>query len=142
LTRALDEFSRMRRKQPWPRVEKESLFDDPGGKQTLSKLFGRNSQLVVNHFLFGPNWEEGRVGCSYLVDHIDGLNFHLVDHDVAVVVVSRASFDKLEAFKARIGGVSSRCPLAGAISITTTMPPRRWTNWMAAMSFTTIRCRN
>ncbi len=102
-TRARDALSRKRRELPWEKVEKSYVFDGPNGKETLAGLFGKNSQLVVYHFMFGPNWQEGCPSCSLLADHFDGLVTHLAQRDVAFVVVSRAPLPQIEAFKRRMG---------------------------------------
>ena len=102
-TRARDALSRKRRELPWEKVEKSYVFDGPNGKETLAGLFGKNSQLIVYHFMFGPNWQEGCPSCSLLADHFDGLVTHLAQRDVAFVVVSRAPLPQIEAFKRRMG---------------------------------------
>lgn len=103
LTRRLDALSAKRRALPWVRVDKNYVFEGPGGKETLAELFGANSQLIIYHFMFGPGWKEGCPGCSFLSDHIDGANLHLAHHDVSVVVVSRAPWREFQAFKKRMG---------------------------------------
>jgi predicted dithiol-disulfide oxidoreductase (DUF899 family) len=103
LTRLRDRVSAERRALPWVKVQKEYAFDGPGGRQTLAELFDGRSQLVVYHFMFGPGWEEGCDGCSFLADHIDGANLHLRHHDVAMVVVSRAPRADFEPFRRRMG---------------------------------------
>ena len=102
-TRARDALSRKRRELPWEKVEKNYVFDGPNGKETLAELFGKNSQLIVYHFMFGPDWEEGCPSCSLLADHFDGAVIHLAQRDVAFVVVSRAPLPQIEAFKRRMG---------------------------------------
>jgi predicted dithiol-disulfide oxidoreductase (DUF899 family) len=102
LTRLRDEVSRHRRELPWVKVEKHYVFDGPNGKQALADLFGGRSQLIVYHFMFGPDWEEGCKSCSYLADHFDGANWHLPHRDVAFVAISRAPLPKLEAYKKRM----------------------------------------
>src|SRR5262245_12057360 len=72
LTRLRDEVSEERRKLPWLKVEKNYVFDAPGGGKTLADLFEGRSQLLVKHFMFGPGWKEGCVGCSFEADHIEG----------------------------------------------------------------------
>jgi len=79
------------------------VFDTPKGKETLADLFAGCSQLIVYHFMFGPDWEEGCKSCSFLSDHSDGSTVHLAHRDVTFVVVSRAPLPKLEAFKKRMG---------------------------------------
>jgi predicted dithiol-disulfide oxidoreductase (DUF899 family) len=77
LTRLRDDVSRRRRELPWVRVEKEYVFETPAGRQTLADLFEGRSQLIVYHFMFGPDWAEGCPSCSYLADHFDGAVPHL-----------------------------------------------------------------
>ena len=103
LTHLRDEINAARRNLPWVRVEKEYTFDGPNGPETLAQLFGGRSQLIVYHFMFGPEWSEGCVGCSFLSDHLDGSLIHIQNHDVAYVAVSRAPFAKIEAFQRRMG---------------------------------------
>jgi predicted dithiol-disulfide oxidoreductase (DUF899 family) len=103
LTRLRDEVSRHRRELPWVKVNKEYLFNGPSGQETLADLFDGRSQLIVYHFMFGPDWEEGCKSCSYLADHFDGANWHLPHRDVSFAVISRASLPKLEAYKKRMG---------------------------------------
>jgi predicted dithiol-disulfide oxidoreductase (DUF899 family) len=102
LTRLRDEVSRHRRELPWVRVKKQYVFDGPKGKETLQALFDGRSQLIVYHFMFGPDWEEGCKSCSYLADHFDGANWHLPHRDVSFAVISRAPLPKLEAYKKRM----------------------------------------
>jgi predicted dithiol-disulfide oxidoreductase (DUF899 family) len=103
LTRLRDQVSARRRELPWVKVDKNYVFDGPDGRQTLADLFDGRSQLVVRHFMFAPGWEEGCVGCSFSADHLDGALVHLEHHDVTVVVVSRARFAEIEAFRQRMG---------------------------------------
>jgi len=102
-TRARDALSRKRRELPWERVEKSYVFEGPNGKETLADLFGGKSQLIVYHFMLGPDWEEGCPSCSLLADHFDGAAVHLAQRDVAFVVASRAPLSQIEAFKRRMG---------------------------------------
>ena len=102
-TRLRDQLSAERQELPWVKVEKNYVFETPKGKETLGDLFAGRSQLIVYHFMFGPNWEEGCKSCSFLSDHSDGGNVHLAHRDVTFVVVSRAPLTKLEAFKKRMG---------------------------------------
>jgi predicted dithiol-disulfide oxidoreductase (DUF899 family) len=103
LTRQRDEINRQRRQLPWVRVEKSYIFDGPNGQQTLADLFENRSQLIVSHFMFGPGWKEGCVGCSFRSDHVDGALVHLEHHDVSFVTISRAPFAEIEAFRKRMG---------------------------------------
>jgi predicted dithiol-disulfide oxidoreductase (DUF899 family) len=103
LTRASDALAVERRNLPWVKVEKEYVFDTPTGKKKLADLFEGRSQLVVYHFMFAPEWEEGCPSCSILGDHIDGSVMHLANRDVTLIAVSRAPVTKIEAFKKRMG---------------------------------------
>jgi predicted dithiol-disulfide oxidoreductase (DUF899 family) len=103
LTRLRDELARKRRELPWVKVEKRYDFDGPGGKQSLGDLFAGRSQLVVYHFMFGPDWQEGCPSCSFVSDHVDGALAHLAARDVSLAMVSRAPLAKLEAFRRRMG---------------------------------------
>lgn len=102
LTRASDALSAKRRELPWVKIEKPYSFDTPGGKKTLADLFEGRSQLIVYHFMFGPEWEEGCPGCSMTADTFNG-NAHLLGRDVALTAVSRAPLSRMEAFKKRMG---------------------------------------
>lgn len=103
LTRAHDALARERLALPWVKVDKPYRFQGAGGSLELAELFQGRSQLIVYHFMFGPDWEEGCVGCSFLADHMDSAAMHLRQHDVTVVAVSRAPLAKLDAFKRRMG---------------------------------------
>ena len=98
-----DELSAERRNLPWVKVEKEYVFEGPGGKQTLADLFGGKSQLIVYHFMFAPGWVEGCPSCSFLADHFDGSAIHLAARDATLLAVSRAPLSQIEAFKKRMG---------------------------------------
>jgi predicted dithiol-disulfide oxidoreductase (DUF899 family) len=102
-TRARDALSRQRRELPWVKVEKPYVFDGAGGKESLADLFGGKSQLIVYHFMLGPDWEQGCPSCSLLADHFDGAAIHLAQRDVAFAVVSRAPLPQIEAFQRRMG---------------------------------------
>ena len=103
LTWERDAVSAERRQLPWVKVDKEYVFDAPGGKRTLADLFEGRTQLIVYHFMFGPDWKEGCPSCSFISDHIDGSVVHLAARDVRLVVVSRAPLAQIEAFKKRMG---------------------------------------
>jgi predicted dithiol-disulfide oxidoreductase (DUF899 family) len=79
------------------------VFDGPHGKQALADLFDGRNQLVVYHFMLGPGWEQGCKSCSFLADHFDGAAIHLAHRDVSLVVVSRAPYPEIAAFKQRMG---------------------------------------
>ena len=102
-TRARDALSAERRELPWVKLEKAYVFDGPDGRRTLAELFDGRSQLLVYHFMFGPDWEEGCPSCSYLADHLDGARQHLVQRDVNLVAVARAPIGRIEAFRRRLG---------------------------------------
>src|SRR5262249_20201739 len=103
LTHARDALSKKRRELPWVKVDKTYTFDTAQGHKTLSDLFDGRSQLIVYHFMMGPDWEEGCPGCSFLSDHVDGALVHLAQRDVSYVAVSRAPLEKIDAFKRRMG---------------------------------------
>jgi predicted dithiol-disulfide oxidoreductase (DUF899 family) len=103
LSRQRDELARQRRALPWERVDKRYVFDAPGGERTLAELFGRASQLVVYHFMYGPESEVGCPHCSFWADHYDGMGWHLPQRDVSFVCISRAPLAKIEAFRKRMG---------------------------------------
>lgn len=103
LTRLRDDLSAKRRALPWVKIEKEYVFDTLGGRMTLADLFDGHSQLIVHHFMFGPGWGAGCIGCSFTADHIEGTRVHLEHHDVSLVRVSRAPLDEIEAYRQRMG---------------------------------------
>jgi predicted dithiol-disulfide oxidoreductase (DUF899 family) len=103
LTRLSDELSAERRKLPWTKVTKRYVFDGPDGQETLADLFGQNSHLIVYHFMFGPGWQEGCPSCSLVADHFDGSLAHLSNRNVALAIISRAPYPKIETFKRRMG---------------------------------------
>jgi len=102
-TRSRDALSRQRRELPWEKIDKNYVFDGPNGTETLADLFGTHSQLIVYHFMLGPDWNEGCLSCSLLADHFDGAVVHLAQRDVSFVVVSRAPFAQIEKFQRRMG---------------------------------------
>lgn len=102
-TRLRDEINAERLALPWVKVDKTYAFDTPAGRKTLAELFDGRSQLVVYHFMFGPDWEAGCPGCSFMADHFDGTLAHLNNHDVTLMMVSRAPLARIEAYKARMG---------------------------------------
>ena len=101
-TRQRDQLSRDRRELPWVKVEKDYVFDTPKGKETLSDLFEGRSQLMVYHFMFGPDWGEGCVSCSFWADNFNGIDIHLQHRDVTMIAISKAPLKKLEAYQARM----------------------------------------
>ncbi|KQV68418.1 thioredoxin family protein [Rhizobium sp. Root1220] len=102
-TRLRDKVNAARMALPWVKVDKDYVFDTPQGKKNLSDLFDGRSQLLVYHFMLGPDWDAGCPGCSFLSDHVDGTLPHLNNHDVTWVAVSRAPLAKIEAYRARMG---------------------------------------
>ncbi len=102
-TRQRDELGRARRELPWERVEQEYVFETTEGSRTLAQLFEGRSQLVVYHFMFAPEWDEGCPHCSFWADNFDPIVVHLNHRDVTMVACSRAPLAKLEAFGKRMG---------------------------------------
>src|SRR5262250_1554139 len=89
LTRERDALAAERRKLPWVKVEKNYVFNSPGGKLTLADLFDGRSQLMIYHFMFGPDWKEGCPSCSFNMDHTDPALLHLAQRDVSFAAISR-----------------------------------------------------
>lgn len=102
-TRLRDEITRKRLALPWTRVEKGYVFDTSDGPRAFAELFDGRSQLLVQHFMFGPGWKHGCPSCSFMADHTDGMNKHLAHHDVTMIAVSRAPLAKIEWFRERMG---------------------------------------
>ena len=102
-TRLRDELSRQRRALPWVKVDKQYVFDGPSGEETLADLFEQRSQLIVYHFMFPPDWDEGCPHCSFWVDSFNGSSVHLNHRDTTFVAISRAPLAKIEPFKQRMG---------------------------------------
>ena len=103
LTRRSDDLARRRQKLPWVRIEKEYRFETDEGSALLVDLFRGRSQLLVYHFMFGPDYTAGCPACSAIADGFDGLVVHLANHDVTLSAVSRAPFMKLQEYKRRMG---------------------------------------
>jgi predicted dithiol-disulfide oxidoreductase (DUF899 family) len=103
LTRMRDLVAAERRSLPWVKVEKRYVFDTTEGKKTLAELFGRNSQLIIHHFMWRHDLDSGCPSCSLEADHAEGALVHLINHDVSYVRVSRAPLEKLLAYKQRLG---------------------------------------
>jgi len=102
-THVRDKVNAERMALPWVKVDQNYVFDTPQGKKSLAELFDGRSQLLIYHFMLGPDWEAGCPGCSFLSDHVDGTLPHLNNHDVTWVAVSRAPLAKIEAYKKRMG---------------------------------------
>ena len=103
LTRRSDELARRRQELPWVRVEKEYRFETDEGSAALADLFRGRSQLLVYHFMFGPDYRAGCPSCSAIADGFNGFAVHLANHDVTLSAVSRAPLANLNAFKRRMG---------------------------------------
>src|SRR6202162_1566951 len=104
LTRRGDELARQRQELPWVRVDKEYRFETDEGSASLPDLFRGRSQLLVYHFMFGPDYTAGCATCSTIADGFEGFVVHLANHDVTLSAVSRAPLAKLQAYKRRVGG--------------------------------------
>jgi predicted dithiol-disulfide oxidoreductase (DUF899 family) len=102
-THLRDRLNAERLALPWVRVDKDYVFDTPAGKRTLADLFEGRSQLMVYHFMLGPDWAAGCPSCSFVADHLEGALVHLNHHDVTLTAISRAPLDKIEAYKRRMG---------------------------------------
>jgi predicted dithiol-disulfide oxidoreductase (DUF899 family) len=102
-TRARDELTRQRQALPWEAVEKDYRFQGPVGEETLAALFDGRSQLIVYHFMFAPEDEAGCHGCSFWADNFNPIVVHLNARDVSFTAVSRAPFEKLDAYRRRMG---------------------------------------
>lgn len=102
-TRARDALSEARRALPWVKVEKDYSFDTPDGRKSLAQLFDGRSQLVVYHFMFGPDWEKPCKSCSFWADNFNGIGEHLKARDVSLIAISRAPLSKLSAMAERMG---------------------------------------
>jgi predicted dithiol-disulfide oxidoreductase (DUF899 family) len=103
LTRRSDELAAQRRELPWVRVDKEYVFDTDEGRKTLAELFDGRSQLLVYHFMFGPDYKVGCPICSSIADHFNGFFVHLNNHDVTMLAISRAPLEKIQRYKERMG---------------------------------------
>jgi predicted dithiol-disulfide oxidoreductase (DUF899 family) len=102
-TKARDALSEARRALPCVKVEKSYVFDGPGGKQSLAELFDGKSQLIVYHFMFMPDWDAGCPHCSRWADNFNCIIVHLNQRDVSMVAISRAPYEKLAAYRKRMG---------------------------------------
>src|SRR5215468_9828463 len=103
LTKRSDELARLRQELPWVRIDKQYRFETEEGSATLADLFRGRSQLLVYHFMFGPDYTAGCPSCSSIADGFNGFAVHLANHDVTLSAVSRAPLAKLQAFKRRMG---------------------------------------
>jgi predicted dithiol-disulfide oxidoreductase (DUF899 family) len=112
-TKARDELSAARRQLPWVKVEKNYVFEGPAGKETLGDLFDGRSQLIVYHFMFGPDWNAGCPHCSRWADSFNPIIVHLNQRDVSMVAISRAPLAKLEVYRTRMGWTFTWASSAG-----------------------------
>jgi len=103
VTRRSDELARRRRELPWVRIDKDYRFETADGHKSLAELFDDRSQLLIYHFMFGPEYTAGCLSCSAIADGFDGSAVHLANHDVTLCAVSRAPLEKLQAYKQRMG---------------------------------------
>ncbi|NKB44600.1 MAG: DUF899 domain-containing protein [Alphaproteobacteria bacterium] len=102
LTRLREELNQARRDLPWERVETDYVFNGPNGEEKLSDLFEGRSQLIIYHFMFGPDWDEGCKSCSYMADHFNPAIVHLNARGITMIAASNAALDKLDSFKDRM----------------------------------------
>lgn len=98
-----DAVNAARQALPWVRIDEDYVFDAPGGRKRLADLFAGRSQLLIYHFMLGPDWPEGCPRCSFMADHVEGALPHLNNHDVTWTAVSRAPLAKIEAYRKRMG---------------------------------------
>ncbi len=103
LTQLGDRVAERRLALPWVRIDKDYTFDTLDGPRSLADLFGGRSQLLVQHFMLAPGWQQGCRSCSFMADHTDGMNRHLFQHDVTMIAVSRAPLVEIERFRQRMG---------------------------------------
>ena len=103
LMRLHDQIARERRALPWERVDKDYAFETPQGRRSLAELFEGRRQLLVQHFMLAPGWEQGCPSCSFMADHVDGMNVHLAHRDITMIAVSRAPLAEIERFRRRMG---------------------------------------
>ncbi len=103
MTKALDALAEKRRALPWVSVDKNYEFEGPNGTYSLAELFGVHRQLVVYHFMYGPDWEEGCPSCSFWADNYNGLDIHLAHKDTALVAISNTSLTNIESYRNRMG---------------------------------------
>ena len=119
LTHKSDELARKRQELPWVEVDKEYAFETKEGKASLKDLFRGRSQLLIYHFMFGPDYTAGCPACSAIADGFEGCVVHLANHDVTLGAVSRAPFPKIREYQRRMGGRSPGHRPSGATSTTT-----------------------
>lgn len=98
-----DALTRRRMAMPWERVEKQYRFQGPDGELSLAELFEGRSQLIVHQLMFAPDWDEACKSCSFWADHYDGMTIHLAHRDVTLAAISRAPYEKIAAYRQRMG---------------------------------------
>ena len=103
LTRQRDDLARQRRALPWVKVECDYVFEGQGGRKSLVELFDGRTQLIVYHFMFGPEWEEGCPSCSFWADNFEGIGVHLAHRDATLVAIARAPLARLAVYQQRMG---------------------------------------
>ena len=144
LTRRSDELARQRQDLPWVRIDNEYVFDTDDGTASLADLFRGRSQLLIYHFMFGPDYEAGCPSCSAIADGFDGSVVHLANHDVTLCAVSRAPLAKLQAYKQRMGwsfpwASSSDCDFNYDFHVTHTR--EEWQSGAVEYNFRTVDLR-
>jgi predicted dithiol-disulfide oxidoreductase (DUF899 family) len=140
-TRARDRLSAERRALPWVKIDTPYVFATPQGKKTLADLFDGHSQLIIYHFMLGPDWVEGCPSCSLLADHFDGAAIHLAQRDVTLTAVSRAPLPEIEAYKKRMGWRFPWVSSHGTGFNADYQCPSRWTRRATAAACTITRSR-
>lgn len=103
LSRLRDDLARQRRELPWVKLTKRYAFEGPDGERSLGDLFAGRSQLIVYHFMYGPDWEEGCPSCSFWADNFEGIGIHLAHRDATLVAISRAPYETLASYRKRMG---------------------------------------
>ncbi|MGH1488539.1 MAG: DUF899 domain-containing protein [Acidimicrobiales bacterium] len=102
-TRQRDELSEQRRRLPWLEITADYQFEGPDGQRSLAELFEGRSQLLVNHFMLGPGWDEGCPSCSFWADNYSGTEMHLAARDTTLIAISRGSLEEIERYRTRMG---------------------------------------
>jgi len=102
-TRMRDELTRERQQLPWVKIDKDYVFESADGKESLADLFAGKKQLVIYHFMFGPDWEEGCPSCSFWADNYNGIDIHLAHRDTTLLAISNTSLEKIAVYRKRMG---------------------------------------
>lgn len=103
LTRLRDQISAERRKLPWVKITSDYRFDGENGEMTLAELFEDKSQLIVYHFMMGPDWQDACPSCSFWADNFNGIDIHLAHRDISFLAVSRTDYDSIRSYKKKMG---------------------------------------